>query len=330
LFSSIAPIGVGKYGSGTMFLSAANTFTNTINLSGGTINFSALNNLSSAPLSFNGGMLQFAPGNSSDISARVVTIGPGGAVFDSGTNTVALAGGIGNSGSGLLTKTGSGSLILNGTNSYSGGTIVSNGTLAGTGVLTNAVTVLSGATVSPGAPLGNLTITGSLTNFGTLALALNKTGSALTNSAINGLSRVVFGGTLQLVLSGSSLTPGDTFKLFYSTNYIGAFTNLIPPIPGPGLAWNTNGLGTNGTLSVIANPSPLFSAAMLSGGNFVASGSGGYAGGGYSVIVSANLTNPAIAWALLKTGAFDNAGHFAITDLISPGTNQLFFRVRVP
>ena len=57
LSSPIAPISIGKYGSGTLTLRSANTFTNTVNLVGGTINFSSLNNLgaSSTPLAFSGG-----------------------------------------------------------------------------------------------------------------------------------------------------------------------------------------------------------------------------------------------------------------------------------
>ncbi len=113
LAAAIAPLGIGKYGSGTLFLSGANTFTNTINLMGGTINFSALNNLggSSTPLNFNGGALQFGPANSSDISGHPVTISANGAALDTGTNIVTLASGIGNGGSGALTKLGDWNLV---------------------------------------------------------------------------------------------------------------------------------------------------------------------------------------------------------------------------
>ena len=329
LFSSIAPIGIGKYGSGTLFLNSANTFTNTINLIGGTINFSALNNLSSAPLNINGGTLQFAPGNSSDISGRVITIGASGGTIDTGTNTVTLANGFGNKGTGALTKTGSGTLILNGTNTYSGGTIVNAGTLVGTGALTNSVTVLAGGTLSPGVSIGNLTINGTLTNFGTLAVTLNKTGSVLTNSTVKGLSRLAYGGTLQLNLSGDALAPGDSFKLFFSTNYYSSFSNVLPTTPGPGLAWNTNNL-TTGTISVVAKPSPQFTAATAANGKIILIGSGGYSGGGYSVLANTNLAAPLTGWTVVGTSTFDSFGNFANTNPILPGTNALFFLIRVP
>ena len=332
LVSSIAPIGVGKYGSGTLFLEGANTFTNTINLIGGTINFSSLNNLGggSTPLNFNGGTLQFAAGNSSDISARTVMINPGGAVIDTGTNVENLANGIGNNGSGSLIKTGTGTLTLNGANTWTGGTIVSNGTLAGNGTLTNTVIILAGGTLSPGSPIGNLTINGSLTNLGVLAIGVDKTNSGLTNSAIKGLSRISYGGTLQLILSGNSLAPGDSFRLFYATNYFGAFANILPPTPGPGLAWNTSNLTTGGTLAVLAHPSPIFGPCVIANGDIVLAGSGGYAGGSYSVLANTNLAAPISAWTLVGTGTFDNTGNFAVTNPISAGTNELFFRIRVP
>jgi fibronectin-binding autotransporter adhesin len=332
LSSLIAPLGIGKYGNGTLFLRGANTFTNTINLAGGTINFTAPNNLgaNSTPLAFTGGAIQFAPGNSSDISTRNIAISVGGAVIDTNTNDVTFAGGIGNKGSGGLTKTGSGTLILNGTNTYSGGTTVSSGTLAGIGTLTNAVTILNGAVLSPGPSIGTITINGSLTNFGTLLMDLHKTGPALTNDTVKGLTQIAYGGMLQLALSGNGLTLGDSFKLFFATNYSGAFTNLAPAVPGPGLAWNTLNLVTNGTLSVIANPSPLFNASIILNGQMILSGSGGYASGGYSVLASTDLATPLASWPVVGTGAFDSAGNFNFTNSIPAGTNELFFRIRVP
>ena len=332
LISSIAPIGVGKYGSGTLFLEGANTFTNTINLIGGTINFSSLNNLGggSTPLNFNGGTLQFAPGNSSDISTRTITINSGGAVMDTGTNVVNFANGFGNNGAGSLTKIGTGTLTLNGGNTWTGGTIVSNGTLAGSGTLTNAVTILAQGTLSPGSPIGNLTINGSVTNLGVLAVSMDKTISGITNSTIKGLSRIAYGGTLQLILSGNSLAAGDSFKLFYATNYFGAFANIVPPTPGPGLAWNTNNLNISGTLAVVANPSPVFGPCVISGGAIVLTGFGGNAGGNYSVLANTNLAAPISSWPVIGSGTFDSAGNFAVTNPISAGTNELFFRIRVP
>lgn len=251
-------------------------------------------------------------------------------MIDTGTNVVNFANGFGNNGFGALTKMGMGTLILNSANTWTGGTIVSNGTLAGSGTLTNAVTVLSEGTLSPGSPIGNLTINGSLTNLGVLEVGVDKTNSGLTNSTIKGLIRIAYGGTLQLILSGNSLAPGDSVRLFYATNYFGAFANILPAIPGPGLAWNTNNLSTSGTLAVLANPSPVFGPCVISGGDIVLTGSGGYAGGGYSVLANTNLAAPISAWTLVATGTFDSAGNFAITNPISADTNELFFRIRVP
>lgn len=115
-----------------------------------------------------------------------------------------------------LTKTGSGKLVLNGTNTYSGTTTVSAGTLAvgltsadSASTLTSAVSLSSGATlvgygtvgtttssgtVSPGGSIGTLTVSGNFTqNSSGNYLAgvtptshdlLNVTGSASLNGTI--------------------------------------------------------------------------------------------------------------------------------------------------
>jgi hypothetical protein len=151
----------------------------------------------------------------------------------------------------------------------------------------------------------------------------------LTNDTIRGLTTFVSGGTLQLSSVGSQITVGDSFKLLFAANYLGAFTNILPATPGPGLVWNTNALANSGTLSVgLGAVAPQFGAVSLSGTNLVLSGSGGAAGYGYSVLGSTNLSSPRTNWTPVGTGVCDSAGAFSFTN--SLGSPQRFFTIRIP
>lgn len=69
-------------------------------------------------------------------------------------------------------------------------------------------------TVSPGASIGTLTFNNDLTLAGTTIMELNKD-SGLTNDLINANGNLSYGGTLKVVLTGSTaLTTNHTFKLF--------------------------------------------------------------------------------------------------------------------
>src|SRR6185503_3992614 len=94
----------------------------------------------------------------------LATIRNGGVTIDSAGFSITvgqslLTGG----GNGGLTKIGSGTLRLNGANTYTGTTLVSAGTLGGNGSIAGSVTVASGATLSPGSSVGKLTVNGALT-----------------------------------------------------------------------------------------------------------------------------------------------------------------------
>jgi len=56
-------------------------------------------------------------------------------------------------------------------------------------------------------------------------------------------------------LGPDSLAPGDSFKIFNSATYSGAFTNILLPALTTGLAW-TNRLLVNGTLAVLPSTTP--------------------------------------------------------------------------
>ncbi len=109
-----------------------------------------------------------------------------------------------------------------------------------------SLTAGPGSTVSPGQSLGVLTVTNAVLLQGTTVVEIDKT--AGTNDLLGGAASITYGGTLVVSNLSAALTNGDSFKLFDADAYSGAFTNIMPKRPGPGLAWDTSGLTDSGTL----------------------------------------------------------------------------------
>ena len=230
-------------GTGTLVLGGANTFGGYLTNNTGIVSFSSLGNLGTGGVVLGGGTLQFAPGNTADISALPLTLNGTGGTLDVGTNTVTLANSIGNSGAGALTKVGTGTLTLGSVNTYAGNTIVNAGTLAvgaggslanspvislaagatldlsatagsgltsgqtlaGSGTVIGPLTSVSGVTLSPGGTNnGTLTFNGGLT-LGNCTLVLNLNAPNVT------------GGTNDLIVVNGNLalTPGVALSLVF-------------------------------------------------------------------------------------------------------------------
>ena len=171
-----------------------------------------------------------------------------------------------------VTKVGTGTWTLTGSNYYtgpttiSGGTLMVNGdnaaasgnvtvantaTLAGTGGIGGATTVQSGGKLSPGNnAIGTLTFSGNLTfNSGSTAfIEINKT--AATKDLADTGGTLTYGGTLQVTNLSGPLTNGDSFKIFDAAAYTGSFTTLSLPSLAANLTWSTSTLVSNGTISV--------------------------------------------------------------------------------
>ncbi|MEJ8859955.1 autotransporter-associated beta strand repeat-containing protein [Variovorax robiniae] len=113
---------------GLLVLGGANTYSGGTAINGGSVQVSADNNLGAASggLSLNKGTLI---SSATFGSARNIGLGSDGGTFApmAGT-TLSLTGPI--SGPGMLTQSGSGTLVLSGANSYAGGTFLANGVLA--------------------------------------------------------------------------------------------------------------------------------------------------------------------------------------------------------
>ncbi|NLG19581.1 MAG: hypothetical protein GX556_19860, partial [Fibrobacter sp.] len=122
-----------------------------------------------------------------------------------------------------LTSTGSGTIILSGTNTYSGGTTISSGTLQ----IGNAGTAGS--------------ITGNVTNNGTLAF--NRTNAYTFAGVISGSGAVIQSGTDTLILSGTNtftggLTIANGIIKAGNTQALGDFGNSITVSSGAALDVN--------------------------------------------------------------------------------------------
>ncbi len=158
--------GLTKLGSGTLTLTGTNTYTGNTNINVGTLNFNATAALGAATNSvvFGGGTLQYASGNTTDLSTRTVSINAGGGTIDTNGNNVTYSSAIGNAGAGGLTKAGAGRLQLapNGLTS-TGGLNINGGTLATSGNITAAgpVSVANGGTIAVGTTNTNASLTTS-------------------------------------------------------------------------------------------------------------------------------------------------------------------------
>ena len=222
-------LAVVKTGGGVLTLTGANTYLGMTWLYSGTLCFSSgALGVGGAIVFFGDSTLQWAVGNTDDISSRLYINDGVHATLDTNGNTVTLATGFGGSPSGstagYLTKTGAGTLILGGANGYSGGTTVSVGTLkvgnisaipSGTGkgnLAVNGTLDLNGYSVTVNGVTGSGTVTSSVPGAVTLTAGANNQTSTFSGVIQTGSGTVALTktGTGVLTLSGNSTYTGPT------------------------------------------------------------------------------------------------------------------------
>ena len=190
---------------GNQTLGGTNTYTGGTTLAGGVLTVSSDTNLGGAAgdLVFNGGALATS---SAFTSARGVTLQGNGTLQTDAD--LGLSGVI--SGSGDLTKTGSGKLTLSGINIYTGTTDISAGTLAlsGAGSVADSSTVTADGTFDISGSTAGATIA-SLDGTGTVTLG----GKTLTLANASGTFGGIIGGSGGLALAGGNetLTGANTY-----------------------------------------------------------------------------------------------------------------------
>ncbi len=189
-----------KVGGGRLILSGTNSYTGGTTIAGGVLQVSADANLGAAAggLSLDGGTLRTT---ASFTSARNAVLDAAGGIVQTDAD-LSWSGGIG--GSGALTKTGSGTLVLTGTNSYAGGTMIADGVLQ----------------IGDGGTSGS--ITGPVVDNRTLAF--NRSDDFAFAGAISGTGDVQKRGAGSLTLTGANSYSGGT--LIAQGTLIGSASSL--------------------------------------------------------------------------------------------------------
>jgi len=175
-----------KVGSGALTLTGDNTYSGGTEISAGTLNIGNDDNLGTGNITLDGGILQTSAGITSSKNI-LLTLNDG--TFDTESFNSTLSGNL--TGVGSFTKMGTGTLTLDGFNTFTGGTNISNGTLVVGDANSSGAYVYGSVSVASGAFLqGYGSILGTVTNngilkpggsSGVLSIAqLNETGSSTT------------------------------------------------------------------------------------------------------------------------------------------------------
>ena len=192
-------VGLNKTTADTVTLSRANTYSGVTSVTGGTLAFSAGNQLGDASatntLTLNGGTLSYTGSTSVNLAAnQVMTIGSSSATLNASdaAGTLVLQGGIITSAAANLTKTGLGTVAVTGSTNLNGGNVTVNAGVLNAGFTASgagALAVSAGATLNlyDGAAT-TMAITGlTLANASSLGFDLGATGVndvlSLTGSA---------------------------------------------------------------------------------------------------------------------------------------------------
>jgi autotransporter-associated beta strand protein len=251
-------------------------------------------------VTLNGGVLQWTPATSTDVSARLNPLGSGGATFDTNGNNVSFASGL--SGPGELAKSGAGTLTLGATDTYSGGTVINAGALQGTttslpGPIVDDASVLFNQGTS-GTYGSTISGTGSVTKLGPGTLTLSGTNPYLGGTTVDG--GLVSFGSLPNLGSGNVMLDGGGLQWASGTS-----TDISPELNAlgsGGATFDTNGsdvslatgvTGTGGVTKLGAGTLTLQGANTYHGQTIVQSGGlvvTGTVGGPVTVENGASLT----------------------------------------
>ncbi len=203
---------------------------------GGTFDISGLTSSGMTAGSIEGAGSYFLGSKALTVGSNNLSTTVSGVIADGGSG----GGGTG----GSLVKVGTGTLILSGTDTYTGATSVNAGVLEVTGSLVSAVTVNSGGTLTGGGTIGGLTVTsggivapglgiGTLSVSGNVAFAAGSIYQVEVNAAgqsdkiaATGTA-TLSGGTVQVLAAAGSYAPSTNYTILTATGGVtGTFSNV--------------------------------------------------------------------------------------------------------
>ena len=274
-------LGTGSFtqaGPGELDLTTSvSTFTGPVNIIGGTLGVTTMNNLGAGTAINieNGATFKFL--SNIDPSVRSMVIGSTGASLDTNGFDISLGSAFASGSTGSLTKKGAGKLTLSTANDYSGGTNVNGGTLlvnasgavgsgaltvntggtlAGTGSVSATAQVTSGGALAPGnSAVGTLTVGGLTLDSGSAATyEFNNTPSndQVAVSVPGGLT--INGGAITLVQEGTA-TPFTGLGTYNLISYSGSISgsgvsSLSVANAQPGYTYGFSADGSNVKLTI--------------------------------------------------------------------------------
>ena len=251
-------IGLKKLGSNTLIITGANSYTGTTTIEAGTLqlgNGGTVGSLSTGSAITNNGTLLF---NRSDTVTQ-------GSTFSSNGIT----------GTGNLTKNGTGTLVLNAANTYNGSTTLNAGTLVinNNGAIGNGTLIINGGTIDNTSGSAK-----TLTNNNTQTWATSFTFAATNGNLDLGSGNVSLTTSPTITVNAGNLTVGGNVTGGYSLTKAGSGNLSLT-----GLSFYTGSTTVNGTGTLSIN-----SMANYGTASSIGSGGGLVMGGGTLIYTGGN------------------------------------------